>query len=108
MTQAECLKKTGVAYGVIEDNGDINWYPDYVSGEMARYQVTKTAEDIAESKKKRLDALKKGREVKAQKRAGILDRQKTPCPGGCGYMIAMCACPPIAKVNERMLGKGTV
>lgn len=103
MTQAECLKKTGEAFGVIEADGTINWYPDWFSAESTRYNPTKTPAEIAEAKQKKLDALAKGRQIKAQKKAGIQNKKTTPCPGGCGYMIAMCACPPLAEVNAKML-----
>lgn len=95
MTQEECLKLSGEAWGVIEDDGTINWYKDFMGAELARHGITKTPEAQAERKAKMLEALAKGRKVKADKKAKRNQNQVVQCPGGCGYTIALCACPPI-------------
>ena len=93
MTQQECLAKAGMAYGVVEPDGDtVNWYDNWFEAELARYRVIKSAESIAELKAKKVGALDKARAVKAEKKAEIERRKTTTCPTGCGYTIAMCAC----------------
>jgi hypothetical protein len=95
MTQNECLAKAGVAYGVIEDDGTTHWTTNWFEAELSRYKVIKTPEAQADLKAKRLGALAKARQVRADKKAEIARKKVDQCPGGCGYTVAMCACPPV-------------
>lgn len=94
MTQQECLEKSGNAYGVIEPDGEaVTWYSDWFSAELARYQVIKSPERVAELKAIRGAALTKAREVRAAKRAEIERKKVELCK--CGYTVSMCACEAV-------------
>ena len=79
MTQKECLDNTGEAFGVIE-------------AELACHSVTVSPEELAKRKADRLEALAKGRKVKADKKAELKRLATEKCPRGCGHTLSMCVC----------------
>jgi hypothetical protein len=98
----ECIAKTGEAFGVLEEDGSMTWYSTWFQAETARYKVTTTPEAQAELKAKKLGALAKARQVKADKKAELVRKQVVQCSGGCGYTVAMCACPvvPLCEIDK--------